>query len=142
MADLHPVPDAFEFHHLGYATKSIDRDRALFERLGYQLEGHPFSDPIQGVHGCFMVGPGPRIELLENLPGSITLSPWLEAGVKMYHMAYWVSALQDAVQWAQGQGARVVGAAAPAVAFGERRICFVMFRTGQMIEFLERKSRI
>ena len=72
------------FHHLGYACTSITRERTVFELLGYKQEGSDFSDPIQGVHGCFLVGPGPRIELLENTVGSRTLTPWLDAGTKLF----------------------------------------------------------
>jgi len=116
----------------------MDRERAAFEMLGYRLEGEPFVDPIQGVAGAFMVGEGPRIELLENLPGSSTLSPWLDAGIKMYHLAYVVDDVDGAVSWARSRRAHVVAGPSPATGFGGRRICFVMFRTGQLLEFIER----
>ena len=66
---------ALEFHHIGYATPSLEKERAFFAFLGYHLEGEPFADRLQGVTGCFLSGPGPRIELLENLIGANTLTP-------------------------------------------------------------------
>lgn len=102
------------------------------------MEGEPFVDERQGVSGCFMTGPGPRIELLENLPGSNTLTPWLNAGARMYHLAYWVDRLDDALEWAKTQRGRVVVQPVPAPAFGGRNIAFVMFRNGLMLEFLAR----
>ena len=139
MSDLiSSLPEGYEFHHVGYATTSLAREREFFSFLGYVQEGEEFIDPIQGVAGCFMVGLGPRVELLENLPAAHTLEPWLAAGIKMYHFAYVVNDIDEALSWARNFRARVVVAPVPAVAFGGRRICFVMFRNGQMIEFIEK----
>lgn len=137
------LPAGFVFHHLGYACTSIARERSVFESLGYEQEGQAFSDPIQGVNGCFMLGPGPRIELLENTEGSRTLTPWLEAGTKLYHLAYEVeTSLDEAVTCVvRRERARVVVQPVPAVAFGGRHICFVMFRQGLLIELIERCRR-
>lgn len=138
MADPLSVPSTFEFHHVGYATTSIVEEQAFFEQLGYRSEGEPFSDPVQGVAGRFLVGSGPRIELLENLPGSRTLTPWIDAGVRMYHFGYWVDDIDDALQWARSRRGRISVQPVPAVAFGGRRIAFVIFRTRMMLEFIER----
>lgn len=132
------VPSGFDFHHIGYATASIDQEYRFFERLGYRADGDAFADPVQGVAGRFLIGAGPRIELLENLPGSRTLTPWLEAGVRMYHFGYWVDDIEDALQWAKSQRGKVSVQPVPAVAFGGRRICFAIFRTRMMLEFIER----
>lgn len=139
LAVAFPVLQAgFEFHHVGYASVSVARERDFFALLGYQQEGDWFVDPIQGVAGCFLTGPGPRIELLENLPEAKTLTPWLASGIKMYHLAYLVVDLEASLDWARGQRARVTVMPVASVAFGGRRISFVMFRNGLMLEFIER----
>jgi methylmalonyl-CoA/ethylmalonyl-CoA epimerase len=132
------VPPSLEFHHVGYACGTLEADRIFFERLGYRQEGDEFADVIQGVRGCFMAGVGPRIELLENLPDRSTLTPWIDAGIKMYHLAYLVDRMDDALSWAQQSRARVVVSPVPAVAFGGRHIAFALFRNGQLLEFVER----
>lgn len=139
MREMQSVPSGFDFHHIGYATASIDQEYRFFERLGYRAEGDAFADPVQGVAGRFLIGAGPRIELLENLPGSHTLTPWLEAGVAMYHFAYWVDDIESALQWAKSQRGKVAVQPVPAIAFGGRRICFAIFRTRMMLEFIERR---
>lgn len=139
MVDLSGLPGGFEFQHLGYAAKSIERERSLFEGLGYRLEGELFSDAVQGVAGCFLAGPGPRIELLENLPGSETLTPWINSGVKIYHIAYWVDNMDAAISWARGLRAKVMVRPVSAAAYGGRRISFVIFANGLMLEFIEKK---
>ena len=136
--DLHALPRGYDFHHVGYATTSLSRERDFFAFLGYRQEGDSFSDQCQGVSGCFLTGPGPRIELLENLPGLETLTPWLNAGIKMYHFAYFVEDLDAALAWAKTKRARVTVAPVPAVAFSGRHISFVIFRNGLMLEFIER----
>jgi methylmalonyl-CoA/ethylmalonyl-CoA epimerase len=136
--DLPPLPAGYEFHHLGYAAASIEKERDLFALLGYQQEGNIFADPMQGVAGCFLTSPGPRIELLENLPGFTTSTPWLDAGVKLYHFAYLVTDLEVAMSWARTLRAKIAVAPVPSVAFHGRRISFVMLRNGLMLEFIEK----
>jgi methylmalonyl-CoA/ethylmalonyl-CoA epimerase len=46
-----------------------------------------------------------------------------------------------AIDWARGSRAKVVVHPVPAVAFGGRRIAFVVFRNGLMLEFIERALR-
>lgn len=130
-------PQDFKFHHIGYATSSIEQERNTFLALGYELEGKPFIDNSQGVAGCFIKGPGPRIELLENLPNSDTLTPWLSAGIKMYHFAYCVDSLGGAIEWAKARRAMLVVLPVPAIAFDGRKIAFVMLRSGLLVEFIE-----
>jgi len=141
VADLpqNPIlPAGYEFHHIGYATASIEKERELFALLGYRQEGEAFSDPIQGVAGCFLVSLGPRIELLENLPGSSALTSWLDVGIKLYHFGYLVVDLAAAVAWARSIRAKITVAPVPSVAFNGRRISFAMLRNGLLLEFIER----
>ncbi len=137
MAPDSGLPEGANFHHLGYACASLARDRAQFEQLGYRAEGEPFADETQGIAGLFMTGPGPRIELLENLPGRTTLTPWLTQGTKVYHFAYEVPSMDVALAWARGQRAVTTVKPVPAIAFGGRHIAFVMLRNGWLLEFIE-----
>ncbi len=126
------------FHHLGIATTSLARDVSAYALLGYRPEGQEFEDDRQGVRGLFLVdASGPRLELLEPLPGSQTLSPLLERGVKCYHHAYEVQALEPAIRELRTARARSVRAPLPAVAFQGRRIAFLMLPNGWMVELIE-----
>jgi len=131
------LPANFEFHHLGYATASISIESELLSFLGYCQEGETFIDTIQGVKGCFYNGSGPRIELLENLPNSHTLTPWLKNGIKFYHVAYTVSNMNESLNWAKNQRARIIVDPVSAVAFSGRLISFIIFRNGLLIELIE-----
>ena len=128
----------FVFHHIGCATKSIQNQKSFFKSFGYEAEAAEFSDANQGIRGCFLVGPGPRLELLENLPGSATLTPWLDAGITFYHFAYEVARIDLALDWAVAQRARVIVPPIGAVAFEGREISFVFFRNKSLIEFIQK----
>jgi methylmalonyl-CoA/ethylmalonyl-CoA epimerase len=133
------LPADAAFHHIGYASPAIERDAAMFELLGYAPEGAAVEDPVQGVRIVFMTGPGPRIELLQNLPGRDTLTPWLDRGLRMYHLAWRVADLDAALAAALRAGGRATAEPAPAVAFGGCRIVFVMLRQGLLVELIEKE---
>ena len=134
MPDSRP---AHRFHHLGYATRSIARALRMHNSLGYRQESAGFEDPGQGVAGLFVIGAGPRIELLENLPGSDTLTPWIDAGIKVYHYAYETEDLIASLAAAREDRAKVIVEPVPAVAFNGRQIAFAMYRNGLLVEFIE-----
>jgi methylmalonyl-CoA/ethylmalonyl-CoA epimerase len=58
---------SLEFHHIGVACKDIESETKISMNLGYEIEGEDFIDPVQGVSGRFLVGGGPRLELLAPL---------------------------------------------------------------------------
>ena len=92
----------------------------------------------QGIRGRFLVADRqPRVELLVNLEGSTTLDPWLKGPARTYQQAYESDTFEESVAQFQAAGARVVSPPVPAVAFGGRRICFVMLRTMTLVEIIE-----
>ena len=131
-----------KFHHVGYATENIESELLIFEGLGYRKKGSDFTDTMQGVKGCFLEYNFPRIELLENLPGSETLTPWLEAGIKAYHFAYEVENLSNTIKQLKSQRAILVSNPSPSVAFGGRKICFLFLRNRQLVELIESSARV
>jgi FkbH-like protein len=132
--------DGLGFHHVGLACADLDAEERVFARLGYTREGPDFEDPVQGIRGRFLVGAGPRLELLCELPTGTVLGPWLRKGVKMYHVAYEAVDLAAADIAVTAFGARRVVAPVPAVAFGGRRIAFYMMPNGFLIELIEAPS--
>ncbi len=129
-------PIAGDFHHIGYATEDISRELPHFERIGYRVEGDAFVDPIQGITGLFLCGPGPRIELLSNYLDSVTLTPWLDKGVRMYHLAWEVENLDETIERHRKWRSRVMVEPVRSVAFAGRRIAFVLQRNGLVVEYI------
>jgi len=130
--------EGLEFHHIGWACTSIEREAAPLKELGYQSEGGPFLDETQGVRGQFYVNGGPRLELLEPLEGSGTLAPWLSSGVKMYHLAYVTDDIDASLDGLRAQRGRVTVQPIAAQAFGGRLIAFVMMPNMTLIELINR----
>jgi methylmalonyl-CoA/ethylmalonyl-CoA epimerase len=131
------MSNELRFHHVGIASRRINDEVASLQTLGYRREGALFTDVGQGIRGQFMVGSGPRLEVLEPHEGSRTLEPWLSKGVKMYHQAFRVDDLDRELSRRKAGGAMVVVPARPAIAFGGRRIAFVMLPGMLLIELIE-----
>lgn len=127
----------WEFHHIGVATKSIEKEFPIYSVLGYSPEGDCFVDKLQGIRGLFITAPGqPRLELLENLPGRTTLDGPLRSGNKMYHIAYTVQNIETVVQTGTARRWRILSPLKESTYFG-KRICFVLASNMQMIELIE-----
>lgn len=126
-----------KFHHIGFACNSIDKEIPIWDSLGYKQEGFQFNDPLQGVNGLFMVGNGPRIELLEPMVGSDTLTPFLNSNIKMYHKAFEATQIEEKIDILKSQRARIISQLKPAVAFGGRRVAFLMLPNRLIIELIE-----
>lgn len=129
------------FHHVGVACRSIQDETASIAPLGYVAEGSATEDPIQKVRVQFFSGVSPRIELIEPTSQESPVFGLLKRGTKFYHLAYVVDDFDGAVGAAESNGFRAVGPAAPAVAFGMRRIIFMMAKSGMLIELIEAASR-
>lgn len=127
-----------EFHHIGVACEDMDRERAAFALLGYAPEGEVFEDPIQGIKGQFLTGPGPRMELVAPLTdASTTLTGILAQRIKLYHMAYFTPDMDTGLEALRAQRGKVVSAPQPAVAFGGRKIAFVALPNRLLVELIE-----
>jgi methylmalonyl-CoA/ethylmalonyl-CoA epimerase len=135
---VHPPLPGLEFHHAGVACDDLDLDESLFCALGYRRERPECVDPIQGVRARFLVGGGPRIELVCSLEGRGVLSDWLRKGTKFYHVAYEVDDLQSAAPAFEALGAKLVVEPVPGAAFGMRLLCFYMLPNLVLVELISR----
>jgi len=124
------------FHHLGVACRDLDREARSYAALGYAPDGSHFDDPAQGVHGVFLTGPGPRLELLVELAGSTVLTPWLDKGIAVYHIAFVTPDMERSIVAAARLGAKLVSSPRAAVAFDGRHVAFVMLPNRMLIELI------
>jgi methylmalonyl-CoA/ethylmalonyl-CoA epimerase len=131
------IPGA-KFHHIGIACRSFNLEQRQLEFLGYKQESPDVHDAAQRVHVRFLVGGGPRLELVrgDGRPGP--LSSWLKSGFKMYHMAYEVDCIEEAIERLVGGGAKLLMSPVPASAFAGRRIAFVMLPNMILVEIIEK----
>jgi RimJ/RimL family protein N-acetyltransferase len=128
-----------EFHHIGVATNGIESEADVFGMLGYVREDTVFEDPQQGVRGVFMKAEGlPRLELLENLPGSSTLNVWINSGIKMYHFAFRIDNIIEAQDVLNRNRIKTISPLKMSTYFGSR-ICFLLLPNRYLIELIEKK---
>jgi methylmalonyl-CoA/ethylmalonyl-CoA epimerase len=135
MIDL-PSHPPLRFHHIGMACTDLDAETRRLAMLGYHPEGDDFTDLNQGVHGRFLGGQTPRLELLIPVVENSVLAPWLANNIKMYHLAYETDDLEDAIIKLCSQRSKLVVPPIPAKAFGNRQIAFVMLPNMLLVELI------
>lgn len=126
-----------DFHHVGYACMDLTRECSHLAVFGYRIEGDVFVDSKQGVKGQFLVGGGPRLELLTNLPDCDSLTGLLKSGAKLYHLGYVAADFDRDIESLRDAGAKVIAPPVQSAYFGTR-ICFLALRNGLVIELIER----
>lgn len=132
------------FHHLGIATASMAEELQFYAMLGYTPSTPIFTDEAQGIRGQFIchqhthTTSAPMLELLENLHGSGPLDACLQKGVKIYHMAYASTDIEEDAKNLAAQGAKVIQPVRTAVFFA--KVCFLMLRNRQLIELVALRS--
>lgn len=126
-----------KFHHIGVATKHIDREFSIYQKMGYRKLEEPFCDEIQKIKGMFIVADNqPCLELLENLSEEGPLTSVLSKGIKYYHTAYEVQNIEDALSEVLNElGAMVICPITQATYF--KKICFLMLKNRAIIELVE-----
>ena len=126
-----------KFHHIVIACNNIEKDKKNYQLLGYSFESSIFEDTAQGVKGIFATAKNqPCIELLENLAESSTLTPWLENGVKMYHIGYLVKDIKKACHYMEKIKAKLMSPMKESNYF-KSKICFFMLQNRILIELIE-----
>lgn len=124
------------FHHIGVACRDFESEERHFAQLGYRPESSDVFDPIQGVHIRFLVGGGPRLELLRNHTEPGVLTPWLRKGVRLYHLAYETPDIAASSRQLAAAGAKQVSGPVEAVALGGRFVSFHLLANLTMIELI------
>jgi methylmalonyl-CoA/ethylmalonyl-CoA epimerase len=135
------------FHHIGVACQADalaqDTERKRLELLGYRPEGDEWVDDCLGMRGQFMVAcnGAPRIELVAPHGNRSPVTSWLERGVKLYHLAYSVTSLSAEIDRMRERNAKLMLPPIPAVAFGGRKVAFIMLPNFLLIELMEKEQQ-
>jgi methylmalonyl-CoA/ethylmalonyl-CoA epimerase len=127
------------FHHIGIAVRSIRNTAQLYVDAGYQVTDTIF-DPKQNVNIAFLKKAGsPLLELVEPVDKTSPVSNILKkAGVSPYHTCYEVNDLSGHLEQLVEKDFIVVVEPISALAFDNRKICFLYHIDTGLIELLER----
>ena len=129
--------DNLKLHHIGVATKSIEKEFLYLRCLGYKQCSDIFVDEIQKIKGMFIEAENqPCLELLENLSDDGPLTNHLKKGNKFYHFAYETNDIEkDYARFIEG-GALPVVRITKAAYFN--KICFFMLKNMMLVELVEK----
>ncbi|WP_111706552.1 VOC family protein [Lutibacter citreus] len=99
----------YKFHHIGIATKSINKCITFYEKLGYSPSDIKI-EPSQNVRICFLKKEdNPIIEIIEELNEDSAISLILKKmGSTVYHTCYEVTDIVAAADELEDSGFRLL----------------------------------
>ena len=130
-------------HHVGFVVDDVERSIEGFQRsLQAEWDGQIWDDPLQRVKIAFLkVGGSPvQLELVAPLGGDSPVIQFLQRGGGLHHLCYEAADFDQYVAHMHSLGNLMVRAPVPAVAFGNRRIAWLMTREKLLIEVLETRA--
>ena len=128
-----------KFHHVGIAVQNINEAIHAYQVLGYSQSSAIIHDPIQKVQLCFLDKDGsPTLELVAaSSQDSPVTNILAKNGPTPYHNCFEVDDIMESVANLKLSGFRRLSAIVPAIAFENRRICFLYQKEVGLIELLE-----
>jgi methylmalonyl-CoA/ethylmalonyl-CoA epimerase len=133
---------ALRLHHMGFVVADIATAMPAFTRsMAAEWDGRIFEDPLQKVKVAFMTTrPGDaQIELVQPVGEGSPVARFLQQGGGMHHLCYEVADLEAELAAFRSRGAAIASRPKPAVAFGGRRIAWVISAEKFLVELLEEK---
>jgi methylmalonyl-CoA/ethylmalonyl-CoA epimerase len=126
------------FHHIGLATSDIEKSKLAYKVLGYTGEDIIY-DPNQRVNLCFLYKKdAPVLELVSPTEESSPVNNILQKnGTMPYHTCYEVVDLEQTISELKLLRYLVVVKPVEAIAFNNRRVCFLFQKHAGLIELLE-----
>jgi methylmalonyl-CoA/ethylmalonyl-CoA epimerase len=129
----------FIFHHIGIATHSIEDTAQFYIEAGYSMS-ILVKDDIQNVTVCFLDKKDmPCIELVQPLSNLSPVSKIIEkSGVTPYHFCYVVKEIDSSIINLKKYKFISISHPVPAIAFANKKICFLFNKNFGLIELLEK----
>ena len=128
-------------HHVGVLVSDIAFAVELYvQRFGYEIRSSLIHDPVQTAFVQFVSLPTDSafLEFVAPDGPNSKLSNALRKGGRVNHLCYSTPFIDDAVQRLWDSGMLVLQVPVPAVAFGGRKIAWLMGSDSVPIELVER----
>jgi methylmalonyl-CoA/ethylmalonyl-CoA epimerase len=136
------MASSLRLHHMGFVVADIATAMPAFVRsMAAEWDGQIFEDPLQKAKVAFMTTrPGDaQIELVQPAGENSPVQRFLLQGGGMHHLCYEVASLEAELTSFRSRGAAIASRPKPAVAFGGRRIAWVITSEKFLVELLEQK---
>ncbi len=129
-----------KLHHIGVATKCIEKEFKAFQALGYVKRDELFEDSTQKIRGLFIEAENqPCMELLEGLTDDNPIKNHILKGNKFYHIAYETKNIEkDLKIFIEEKRAKVIVPITEATYFD--KICFMVMPNMMLIELVQLKE--
>ena len=128
-------------HHYGYVVGDIRKGLESFQRtLGASWDGHVFEDPLQKVKVAFLStnAGDAQFELVEPVGTDSPVYRFLtEKGGGLHHACWQVEVLEASLAEMRARGCLIAKKPQAAVAFGGRRIAWLLTPEKLLVELLE-----
>jgi len=134
------MASSLRLHHMGFVVADIATAMPAFVRsMAAEWDGQIFEDPLQKAKVAFMTTrPGDaQIELVQPVGENSPVQRFLLQGGGMHHLCYEVASLEAELTSFRSRGAAIASRPKPAVAFGGRRIAWVITSEKFLVELLE-----
>ena len=125
------------FHHIGFLTSNIKSSLNEFKMLSYKKEKELFVDNVFNVKIQFITLNKNIIELIEPNKSNIGLMKMLKNKSYAYHFAYKVENIDKEIIKLKKKFKLVVKPT-PAIAFMNKKVCFLKMKNGFIIELIEK----
>jgi methylmalonyl-CoA/ethylmalonyl-CoA epimerase len=127
-----------KLHHIGIEVGNIERQAPRCAAwFGWRPASDIVHDPIQRADVQFWTDGSVSYEFIQPVGEDSPVRSALKNRGGLAHLCFEVGEIHAAVHDAESQGAIVVCAPVPAVAFDERPIAFLFFRGLGLVEFVE-----
>ena len=128
----------FPIHHIGIATTDIQTSIHQFSKLGYS-SSDIYVDDTQRVIICFLKKDNEvLIELVSpNSEDSPINNILKKNGTSSYHLCYLTDNIEYAVEHFKGLNFKIVVKPVSAIAFNNKKVCFMYNQFTGLIELLE-----
>ena len=128
-------------HHVGHAVNDIEAAADLYaRRFGYVLATPIIHDPCQTARVQFLrlAGDAVYLELVAPDGPASKLAGVTRRGGGLNHLCYISGPLEAAIDALEATGMKLISDPKPAVAFGGRRICWLLGSDPLPFELVER----
>ena len=137
------IVPGLRLHHVGHAVKDLQAAAELYQmRLGYRAATGPTHDPGQTAVVQFLALAGDTVYLELVAPDSPAsrLANAVKRGGGLNHLCYTCGRMEEAIEALEATAMKLIAEPRPGVAFGGRRICWLLGQDPLPIELVERRA--
>lgn len=136
---------ALRLHHIGHAVPDVQAAAAGYRtRFGYRIATRPIHDPLQTAVVQFLQLPPDKVylELVAPDSPSSRLAAVVNRGGGLHHLCFSSVQLEKSIEALSATGMRLIADPVPAIAFGGRRICWLLGSDRSLVELVEASSSL